>query len=33
MDWLTFISELVKALAWPAGMVFAVALLRDHSLS
>ena len=29
MDWLTFISEIVKSIAWPAVVAIAVALLRQ----
>ena len=32
MDWLTFIAEVVKALAWPATVVVGIALLRRSLL-
>ncbi len=32
MDWLTFIAELVKALAWPSAAILAVFLLRQPLL-
>ena len=28
MDWLTFTAEVVKALAWPAAILFSIAILR-----
>lgn len=30
MDWLTFIAELLKALAWPVAVVTSVWLVREH---